>query len=84
MRQPQSKPETTASSDRSTTRKASDIFVRCLEAEGVTHIFGVPGELIPALEEAFRQEGPALIAVPVDYAENLKLTKRLGEIECTI
>jgi acetolactate synthase-1/2/3 large subunit len=42
------------------------------------------GELIPALEEAFRQEGPALIAVPVDYAENLKLTKRLGEIECTI
>jgi acetolactate synthase-1/2/3 large subunit len=43
-----------------------------------------PGELVPALEEAFRQEGPALIAVPVDYAENLKLTKRLGEIECTI
>lgn len=25
-------------------RKASDLFVRCLEAEGVTHIFGVPGE----------------------------------------
>ena len=24
--------------------KASDLFVRCLEAEGVTHIFGVPGE----------------------------------------
>ena len=23
--------------------KASDLFVRCLEAEGVTHIFGVPG-----------------------------------------
>ena len=43
-----------------------------------------PGELMPALEEAFRQEGPALITVPVDYAENLKLTKRLGEIECTI
>ncbi|HED18656.1 MAG TPA: hypothetical protein ENI74_04035 [Gammaproteobacteria bacterium] len=43
-----------------------------------------PDQLIPALEEAFRQPGPALIAVPVDYAENLKLTKRLGEIECTI
>ncbi|GMQ88433.1 MAG: acetolactate synthase large subunit [Gammaproteobacteria bacterium] len=43
-----------------------------------------PGGLLPALEEAFRQEGPALIAVPVDYAENLKLTRRLGEIECTI
>ena len=24
--------------------KASDLFVRRLEAEGVTHIFGVPGE----------------------------------------
>ena len=23
--------------------KASNLFVRCLEAEGVTHIFGVPG-----------------------------------------
>ena len=24
--------------------KASDLFVRCLENEGVTHIYGVPGE----------------------------------------
>ena len=24
--------------------KASDLLVRCLEEEGVTHIFGVPGE----------------------------------------
>ncbi len=24
-------------------RKAFDLFVRCLEAEGVTHIFGIPG-----------------------------------------
>ena len=24
--------------------KASDLFVRCLEQEGITHIFGVPGE----------------------------------------
>jgi len=43
-----------------------------------------PAELLPALEEAFRQEGPALIAVPVDYSENRKLTRRLGEIECSI
>ena len=27
--------------------KASDLFVRCLEAEGVTHIFGVPGKRTP-------------------------------------
>ena len=24
--------------------KASDLFLRCLEAEGVEYIFGVPGE----------------------------------------
>ena len=28
-------------------QKASDLFVRCLEAEGVTHIFGVPGKRTP-------------------------------------
>ena len=38
-------------------------------------------QLVSALEEAFQQDGPALIAVPVDYAENRKLTARLGEIE---
>src|SRR3712207_4906710 len=26
------------------TRKASDVFVECLEAEGVRHVFGIPGE----------------------------------------
>ena len=41
----------TASSDVATevaepqhSTKASDLFVRCIEAEGVSHIFGVPGE----------------------------------------
>ena len=38
-------------------------------------------QLVPALEEAFSLDGPALIAVPVDYDENRKLTARLGEIE---
>jgi acetolactate synthase-1/2/3 large subunit len=41
-------------------------------------------ELPAALDEAFAQEGPALIAVPVDYAENLKLTERLGNLNFTI
>jgi acetolactate synthase I/II/III large subunit len=27
-----------------TERKASDLFVECLEAEGVRHVFGIPGE----------------------------------------
>lgn len=40
---------------------------------------------LPALlAEAFQQEGPALIAVPVDYAENMKLTKRLGNLNFSI
>ena len=26
--------------------KASDLLVKCLENEGITHIFGVPGELV--------------------------------------
>ncbi|MCC7048902.1 MAG: acetolactate synthase large subunit, partial [Alphaproteobacteria bacterium] len=45
---------------------------------------GAPGELKPVLEEAFRQKGPALVAVPVDYGENLKLTKRLGDLAVPI
>ncbi|MGF1476994.1 MAG: acetolactate synthase large subunit [Geminicoccaceae bacterium] len=39
---------------------------------------------VPALEEAFAQDGPALVAVPVDYAENRKLTERLGNLEIAI
>ena len=30
-------------------------------------------EFKSALEEAFEQNGPALIGVPIDYAENMKL-----------
>lgn len=43
-----------------------------------------PSELVPTLEKAFKQKGPAIIAVPVDYRENVKLTKRLGELQLTI
>jgi len=41
-------------------------------------------ELAPALKTAFRQKGPAIIGVPVDYSENLKMSKRLGELELVI
>jgi acetolactate synthase-1/2/3 large subunit len=33
-----------ANADQSAGQKASDLFVQCLEAEGVEYIFGVPGE----------------------------------------
>ncbi len=42
-----------------------------------------PDALRPALREAFGVTGrPSVIVVPVDYGENLKLTRRLGELLC--
>ena len=40
-----------------------------------------PEQLIPAIKTGFKQPGPALISVPVDYRENMKLTKRLGDLD---
>ena len=37
-------------------------------------------DLIPTLEEAFRQTVPSVIVVPVDYSENMKLTAHLKEV----
>ena len=37
-------------------------------------------EFLPALKEAFKQKGPAIIGVPVDYSENMRLTKHLGKV----
>jgi acetolactate synthase-1/2/3 large subunit len=49
--------------------------------------FGVPGfrpasadDLLPTLRRAVDHPGVALVEVPVDYAENLRLTERLGEL----
>jgi acetolactate synthase-1/2/3 large subunit len=41
-------------------------------------------DLVDTLETAFEEAGPSLIVVPIDYRENLKLTKRLGDIACPI
>jgi len=41
-------------------------------------------ELRAVLEKSFETEGPTLIAVPIDYRENPKLTERLGDIACPI
>jgi acetolactate synthase-1/2/3 large subunit len=49
--------------------------------------FGVPGfrpssaaELGPVLQRALEVDGPSLVEVPIDYAENLRLTERLGAL----
>ena len=37
-------------------------------------------DLVSTLEDAFEEMGPSLVVVPIDYRENMKLTKRLGDI----
>jgi len=58
---------------------------------GLAKAFGWHGHLITrsrdlsaALKKAFAEEGPSLIAVPIDYRENGLLTQRLGNIACAI
>jgi acetolactate synthase-1/2/3 large subunit len=41
-------------------------------------------DLVPLLEEAFRQTVPAVIDLPVDYTENLRLTEKMGRLVCPI
>ncbi len=40
--------------------------------------------LAGTLEDAFNEDGPSLVVIPIDYRENQLLTKKLGEITCTI
>jgi acetolactate synthase I/II/III large subunit len=39
-------------------------------------------DLIPTLEEALAQDVPAVIDCPVDYAENIRFSKRAGDLSC--
>jgi acetolactate synthase-1/2/3 large subunit len=49
--------------------------------------FGIPAfrpsraaDLYPTLQRALEIKGPTLVEVPIDYAENLRLTERLGAL----
>jgi acetolactate synthase-1/2/3 large subunit len=57
-------------------------FVKLAEAFGWQPIeVNAADQLIPAMQKAFQEKSkPTLVIVPVDYEENMKLTKRLGEI----
>jgi acetolactate synthase-1/2/3 large subunit len=53
----------------------------------LAHSFGIPGfrpasadELYPTLMRALELDGPSVIDVPIDYAENVRLTERLGAL----
>ncbi|AEI37447.1 MAG: acetolactate synthase large subunit [Zymomonas mobilis subsp. pomaceae] len=41
-------------------------------------------DLLPTIEKALADEGVSIIACPVDYSENNKLTDKLGELTITI
>lgn len=41
-------------------------------------------ELLPTLQTALADDGVSVIACPVDYSENLRLTDRLGELDETL
>ncbi len=41
-------------------------------------------DLKATLDAALNESGPSLVVVPIDYSENMKLTKRLGNIACSI
>jgi acetolactate synthase I/II/III large subunit len=48
-------------------RKASDLFVECLEAEGVEHVFGIPGEETLDLNASL--EDSSITFVPVRHEQ---------------
>jgi len=41
-------------------------------------------DLKAGLEDAFSSKVPCLVTIPIDYRENARLTKRLGDIVCPI
>jgi acetolactate synthase-1/2/3 large subunit len=58
-------------------------FVKLAESFGAKgyHV-RAEDELAPILKEALAQKVPAIIDCPVDYSENVRLSKRLGELIC--
>ncbi len=44
-------------------RKTSDVFVECLEAEGVRYVFGIPGEETLDLSESLADSSIQFVAV---------------------
>src|SRR6187397_1891740 len=67
-----------------TLRKASDLFVECLEAEGVKHVFGIPGEETLDLNESLERSSVTFVPVRHEqggaYMADMygRLTQRAG------
>ncbi|HHT9154170.1 MAG TPA: acetolactate synthase large subunit, partial [Candidatus Hypogeohydataceae bacterium YC40] len=43
-----------------------------------------PSELLPILQKALKEDIPCIIDVPIDFEENLRLSKKLGELICPV
>jgi len=48
--------------------KVSELFIRCLEAEGVSHVFGIPGEETIELLEAVRNSNISFVTTRHEQA----------------
>ncbi len=60
-------------------------FVMYAESFGAKGIrIGRTEELLPALRQALQDDAVTVIDCPVDYSENLKLTKQMGEMVCPV
>ncbi len=65
-------------------RKASDLFVECLEAEGVKYVFGIPGEETLDLNESLQDSSVTFVPVRHEqggaYMADMygRLTQRAG------
>jgi len=70
--------------------RASDLLVRCLEAEGVTHVFGIPGEETLDVNEALSRSTIAFVPVRHEQAAAFmadaygRLTGRAGVCLATL
>ena len=60
-------------------------FVKYAESMGLKgYRVKAAEDLIPTLEEAFAQDVPTVIDCPVDYQENVKFSKKAGDLICRI
>ena len=60
-------------------------FVKFAESMGLKgYRVQSAADLIPTLETALAQDVPSVIDCPVDYQENLRLSKKAGDLSCQI
>ncbi len=60
-------------------------FVKLAESMGLKgYRITSTADLIPTLEMALAQDVPTVIDCPIDYAENLKLSQKSGDLSCRI